>query len=293
MAGTYLTWLADTLRAAGLTVIEVSGWQTRARGSGGYTNNRPWIVMLHHTASPPSWDGKRDADYCATGDPSAPLSNLYIDRKGQVWVLAAGATNTNGKGRSRPTSKGTVPQDSMNSYAVGIEMGNNGVGEVWPAPLIDSMFTTTIALLDKLGLADSDVGLHEWYSPGRKIDPATCNVAGPWVPNPWNSSGTWDLDAVWAEITNRRVGGAPPPDDEEDDVKAAVYQANDDPQGPWLWWDGRGMGWVRDAAQLDVGRVMGVYANSESAPLKNFSKAQLAQIASSSWADSGPRPQGY
>ena len=62
------------------------------------------------------------------------------------------------------------------------------------------------------------MGLHEWYSPGRKIDPATCNVAGPWVPNAWtgNNSGTWDLDDVWAEVTARRHGNGgytpiPPP----------------------------------------------------------------------------------
>ena len=51
MGTTYLTWLADELRAVGLNVSEVSGWQARARGSGGFDGNKPWIVMLHHTAS--------------------------------------------------------------------------------------------------------------------------------------------------------------------------------------------------------------------------------------------------
>lgn len=76
-------------------------------------------------------------------------------------------------------------------------------------------------------------------------------------------------------------------------MKAAVYQASDDARGPWLWWDGQRMGWVRDSAQLSVGRVMGVYSNPEGVPMTNFSKAQLQTIASSSWADSGPHPDDY
>ena len=55
-------------------------------------------VMVHHTASGSSWDGQKHADYIAEGDEDAPLSNLYIDRSGLVWVIAAGATNCNGKG---------------------------------------------------------------------------------------------------------------------------------------------------------------------------------------------------
>ena len=41
MSGLYLTQLASWLRAAGVNVVEWQGWQTRARGSGGFTGNRP------------------------------------------------------------------------------------------------------------------------------------------------------------------------------------------------------------------------------------------------------------
>lgn len=74
--------------------------------------------------------------------------------------------------------------------------------------------------------------------------------------------------------------------------KAAVYMPSDDPQGPWVWWDGTRTGWVRDPAWLSTGRVMGVYANTDNNPLKNFNKAQITQMISQSWAG-GPKPPGY
>src|SRR3954466_98241 len=91
----YLTDMADILRLVELDVIEYDGWQTRARGSGGFAN-WPLCVMWHHTASGPNSDGWNDANYIATGHPDSPISNLYINRAGTVWVIAAGATNTNG-----------------------------------------------------------------------------------------------------------------------------------------------------------------------------------------------------
>lgn len=292
MGNIYLTWMADELRAVGLDVREESGWQQRSRSSGGYDGNKPWIVMLHHTASQTS--SKNDVSYMCYSSDARPTANIYIGREGDVWIMAAGATNTNGKGRSRTVSKGTIPQDSMNLYAVGIELGNNGVGETYPQAQIDAMFDTVICLLDKLGLEDEDVGLHEWYSPGRKIDPADCNVEGPWKPYPWtgNNAGTWDLYAVWDEIKVRRHGA--PPDDGDDDMpKAAVYTPNDDPKGPWIWWDGTRCGWVRDPDWLGVGRMTGVYSNTTNSPLTNFNKAQITRMIETSWADSGAKPPGY
>ena len=41
MGDRYLTNLADVLEAAGLRVVRYHGWQTRARGSGGYEQGRP------------------------------------------------------------------------------------------------------------------------------------------------------------------------------------------------------------------------------------------------------------
>lgn len=219
----YLTDLANWLRAGGLSVKEYQGWQNRSRSSGGYASN-PLCVMWHHTASSSSWNGQRDADYIATGDSDAPLANLYIDRSGLVWVIAAGATNTNGKGGPQSFSRGTVPVDSMNTRAVGVEMGNNGVGEPWPQCQIDSMFTVSNIVNAKLGNRPSDCCTHNVWAPTRKIDPATAPaVQGPWKPRGTNSSGTWNLDDIRDEC-ERRSGSpipqppTPTPDDEDDDM---------------------------------------------------------------------------
>ena len=130
--GRFLTDLADVLRAAGLSVEEHDGWQQRHRSSGGY-NGGPVGIIVHHTASPASWDGQRDVDFIAVGCDVAPMANLYLDRKGQWWVLAAGASNTNGKGGPW----GPLPLDSANSRVIGIEAGNDGVGEAWPDVMQD------------------------------------------------------------------------------------------------------------------------------------------------------------
>lgn len=170
MGSRYLTDLASVIRNAGLPVKEYSGWQSRARGSGGYESGRPTHIMCHHTASSSSQNGQPDADYIAEGSGDAPLANLYIDRQGLVWVLAAGATNTNGKGRD--TWGGGVPDDSMNSYAIGIEAGNNGTGEAWPTVQQDNYVRLVKALMAGYGIPLGHVRAHFEWAPDRKIDPA-------------------------------------------------------------------------------------------------------------------------
>lgn len=224
MSGRYLTDLADVLRAAGLAVVEQDGWQTRARSSGGFADGRPWCVMWHHTAS--STTPGNDAAYCSYGADARPLANLLLTRDATVWVLAAGATNTNGKGDAQTFTRGTVPADTMNTYAVGMEMCNTGVGEPWPAEQIDAAFRTSLALAAAYGLDPGDVCTHEVYAPTRKIDPATAPaVQGPWRPSATTSSGTWSLDDIRAELHRRASSTptpapppAPAPDQEDTDV---------------------------------------------------------------------------
>ncbi|HEY4377308.1 MAG TPA: N-acetylmuramoyl-L-alanine amidase, partial [Acidimicrobiales bacterium] len=163
MSGRYLTDLADVCRRAGLVVQEEPGWQSRSRSSGGYASGRPTTVMCHHTASGASSDGQADVNYCCYGSADRPLANLYLARSGKVWVMAAGATNTNGKGG--PLNG--VPADSMNTYAVAIEAANNGVGEPWPAAQQDAYVVLVVALQDAYGCPH--VSSHFEWSPGRKI----------------------------------------------------------------------------------------------------------------------------
>lgn len=210
-----LVELADWLRAAGLTVFEYPGWETAARVSGGFTGNRPWCVMWHHTASRTTV--ANDVYYICRGSEFAPIANLYAARSGDLWVCAAGATNTNGKGGPLRFSRGLVPADCMNTYAVSIEIANDGLGEHYPQIQIDAVFAASLTLTRHLGLRPDDVAGHFDYSPGRKIDPARAEaVEGPWQPRPCTSSGTWLLADYRSEL-NRRAA-SPPPNHKEIDV---------------------------------------------------------------------------
>lgn len=197
MGDRYLTDLADVCRRAGGDVVEYDDWQRRSRGSGGYDSGRPTHVMVHHTASPPSWSGQRDADYCTVQDEDAPLSNLYLDRDGVVWVLAAGATNTNGKGSD--WWGGGVPADSMNTYAIGIE-ANGGYGEAWPNAQCD-MYVALVGVLCAAYAIDTHCvrGHFEW-APTRKVDPSG--------PSLWSSSSaSWNMDNFRITCDNYALSG--------------------------------------------------------------------------------------
>jgi hypothetical protein len=217
----YLEGLAVALRSAGLVVVELPGWQTRGRSNNAmYADGRPWCVMWHHTAS--AGDGAWDADYCTFGSPDAPLTNLVIGRDGVVYVCAAGPTNTNGKGGPLTFSRGTVPADSMNTHAVGIEISNNGVGMPYPAAQIDACFAASNAICAAYGLEPDDIAEHVDWAPGRKIDPATATaVQGAWRPEPVNTSLSWWITDTRAEA-RRRATPAPAPTGELDMYVIAV-----------------------------------------------------------------------
>ena len=192
MGSRYLTDLANVVRGAGLVVQEEPGWQTRARGSGGYDSGRPNHIMVHHTASGPSSDGQPDVNYQCYGSDAKPVANLYLSRSGKVWIMAAGATNTNGTGTD---PCGVTPMDSMNSHAIGIEAGNNGVGEVWPQAQQDAYVKLVAALCNAYGIPTGRIHSHIEWAPGRKIDPA-----GPSQWPPINSSQSWDMNAFRGDV---------------------------------------------------------------------------------------------
>src|SRR4051812_40666635 len=223
MSGLYLTDMADVLRDAGVAVVEQDGWQTRARSSGGYSSGKPWCVMWHHTASSVNASASSDANYMSYSADSKPVANLLIARDGTAWVLAGGATNTNGKGMARSFSRGTVPADSMNTYAIGMEIQNSGIGQSYSQACINACFKVSTALCRAYGLAPDDVDQHVNYAPDRKIDPATAAaVQGSWHPRSTNSSGSWNLDDLRDEC--RRRASAPTPTPQED-VMATVILA--------------------------------------------------------------------
>jgi hypothetical protein len=199
--GRSLTDLADVLRRAGLRVHEVDGWEQRQRGGSGYGQADPIGVIVHHTASPPSWDGQPDTRFLTFDCDVKPMANLYLDRGGQWWVLAGGATNTNGAGGPW----GPIPRDSANSRVIGIEAGNNGVGEPWPDVMQDSYVAGVAALADAYGVEAANILSHQEWAPTRKVDPA-----GPSRFGSVNGSGSWDMDRFRAAVNKARGGGSGP-----------------------------------------------------------------------------------
>ena len=130
----YLDDMADVLRAAGLRVMETPGWKTRAYPKWGGYEEMPSHVMVHHTASNTSVSA--DLNYILNSALS-PIGNLYLDRTGTVWTVAAGRPVTNGTGSSQPWNGG-VPDNQMNHHSISIEAANNGVGEPWPTVQTDA-----------------------------------------------------------------------------------------------------------------------------------------------------------
>ncbi|MGJ9487128.1 peptidoglycan recognition protein family protein [Actinotignum sp. GS-2025e] len=160
------TNLADVLRAAGLTVVEIDGWRTRgyADGDDGGMGAIKQIVC-HHTAGPatgdyPSLGIVRDG---RTGLPG-PLAQLGLGRSGTWYVIAAGYAN----------HTGTVGDNYYgNNNSLGIEAENTGRGEPWPDVQYNSYVVGVRALIAAFGLpVTSVVGHKEIAVPhGRKIDP--------------------------------------------------------------------------------------------------------------------------
>jgi hypothetical protein len=226
MSGLYLTWFAEEFRFVGLDVVESSGWQTRARSSGGFPST-PLGVQWHHTASKTS--PENDIHWQTVGCDDAPVGNMTIMRDGSVWLVAAGAANTAGKGGPLTLSRGTIPKDSANTRSVAIEVANDGVGEQWPKVQIDSYFLVSNTINKKLGNLPTDVFSHAlgagdgWTD--RKIDPAKASaVQGPWKPNSVNSSGTWSLADIRAECLKRSGNVEEDMTDEQAQQLAAIYQ---------------------------------------------------------------------
>src|ERR1041384_5739974 len=111
-----LTWLPDVLKAAGLKVAEVDGWQNRGARDVGTISG----VICHHTAGPkngnyPSLKTVRDG----RPDLPGPLAQLGLGRDGTWIIFSAGRANHAGRGEWKGITNG-------NSNMIGIEAENTG-----------------------------------------------------------------------------------------------------------------------------------------------------------------------
>lgn len=170
-----LTWLANVLRAAGLPVREVPGWEDAGHGAMGEVILG---ALCHHTAGAASGEGRlgdlRIPGYpslgiVVTGRPGldGPLANLGLARDGTWITVAAGQAWHAGSG-----SISWCPANTGNTHLIGIEGESVGTRDDWTDAQRGSYPRGVAALLSHLGLpASRAIGHLEW-APTRKIDPA-------------------------------------------------------------------------------------------------------------------------
>ena len=151
--------IADRLRAAGLNVVEVAGWQTR-----GSDSFNPRGSVDHHTAGPRNGNAP-SLNICVNGRTGlpGPLCNVLVGRDNTCYVVAAGKANHAGLGGWR----GLVG----NSSVFGVERENVGTGaEPWRPDQTETAAKVHAALISVHGANSELVCEHKEWAPRRKID---------------------------------------------------------------------------------------------------------------------------
>lgn len=158
-------WIADALRAAGLQVEEIAGWQSR-----GSASFEPQVLVVHHTAGAAGKPAP-SLGICINGRPglSGPLCQVLLGRDGVFRVIAAGRANHAGAGGFRGVTG--------NTYSLGLEVENVGtVLEPWTPETVALMHRASAALLKGMGRDASWLCGHKEWAPRRKIDPHSLNM---------------------------------------------------------------------------------------------------------------------
>ena len=146
-------WLYDVLKAEpGLEnkVRAYPGWKDRGHGDFGTI----WGIVAHHTGGNDS-----TAASIAEGRPDlpGPVSQIHIDRKGIVTVVAAGIAWHAGIG-----SWPGIETNNANQVTIGIEANSDGTTP-WPKDEYDSYIRVCAAILRKLNVPASHlIGHKEW-----------------------------------------------------------------------------------------------------------------------------------
>jgi len=151
--------IANRLRAAGLNVVEVAGWQTR-----GSESFNPRGSVDHHTAGPRTGNAP-SLSICVNGRTGlpGPLCNVLVGRDNTCYVVAAGRAN----------HAGTVGWKGLvgNSTVFGVERENVGTGaEPWRPDQTETAARIHAALISAHGADASLVCEHKEWAPNRKID---------------------------------------------------------------------------------------------------------------------------
>lgn len=217
-----ILWLADAMRATGLPVAEVPGWQTR----GSETFN-PRGGVIHHDGfkANVTTNGAVSLMVHGRSDLPGPLCHIWLDDDNEgtpvagdpaIYVIAAGRANHAGKGGWNGLSG--------NSSVWGIEARNSGgPGDPWSDAMLDAYQRVCAVLAHHSGHGAEMIAGHREWAPRRKPDP------------------TFDLNAFRLGVKGRLVAGSSPvvpPTEVVDDQAgrllmyfAATYDRNGGPGG--------------------------------------------------------------
>lgn len=157
----YALNLPAALKARGLKVETVPGWETRSAGS-----FNPKGAVCHWTAGPAGTKGRPSLGICVNGraDLPGPLCNVYLDRNGVAVVVAAGRANHAGAGSWRGVTG--------NSAFFGTEAEARSAADFTPAQR--EAYPRVCAAYCDIGRFGADMvcGHYEYATPkGRKTDP--------------------------------------------------------------------------------------------------------------------------
>lgn len=161
-------WLPAVLRAAGLTVHEVSGWKSRGADSFGPVRG----ITCHHTAGARNSSDAGEINVLVNGRVGleGPIAQLYLSRTGDWHVVASGHCNHNKIGWAGPN------EGYGNDNLLGVEAQHSGDGEPWTARQYNSYVRGVAALVRHTAsgwdVAVTRVAGHKEHQPGAKTDPS-------------------------------------------------------------------------------------------------------------------------
>jgi len=192
------TGLADRLRARGVTVVEIAGWQTR-----GSATFDPDGSVNHHTAGS-AIGAAPSLTICIYGRPDVPgpLAQVLLGRDLVAYLIAAGRANHAGLGGWR----GLVGNSSVH----GLEIEHTGAAGATSPAQLEVAVQIHAAFLEAPGQS-RDAGLvcqHFEWAPTRKVDFRELNP--PYTPASFRA-------AIVAAL-------APKPPPTEDDDMPATYR---------------------------------------------------------------------
>lgn len=169
MAYVYQRDLAMILRDAGVEVVEYAGWKDRGRPPAG-RNFNPHGMVIHHDASAvgPSPDLARYiAEIGRPPGTPAPLSQIWVGKRGVWHVLAAGKANHAGEGNGW----GSIRAGLGNDDALGVEWDHTTGEKVTPEEYASLVLGTAAIFRAKGWSVDRACPGHKEYAKGRKTDP--------------------------------------------------------------------------------------------------------------------------